>query len=286
MIHCLNPYGMAHCSRFNEHHVHLNRNFLKWGNEDELARQLADYNTDEMREVYAAIAPYFKKALKERTAKEEFNIVCKLLRAGTSILPWGTPKGDRPVQVVDGGQPYDQDGVFFMGNKAEPANELLHNILDKMAKNREQIHLVDVHTGLGSSGKLTILVPDGSQAPVGVYDDSLIMTEEDKPRNFVIEGQLVKELETYLKVSCECPEVTSVMFEFGTLLIPQVLRALRLYNIWEVNGHSEEQRDAMMQKEFDAFFQIDSNWFSKVINQGLEQFVSALKASSSPTATP
>uniref|UniRef100_K3WB87 Peptidase M14 carboxypeptidase A domain-containing protein n=1 Tax=Globisporangium ultimum (strain ATCC 200006 / CBS 805.95 / DAOM BR144) TaxID=431595 RepID=K3WB87_GLOUD len=149
-VHALNPYGFSQLRRFNEHNVDLNRNWLTPEQFEELAKN--DPNKYGYMDVDDVLNPtsisgvtnsFWMKAVYYLSTKG-FASIKRALVSGTYHFP---------------------KSLYFGGNELQPSLALLEQFL-KQHVDLEKIHafgMIDVHTGLGSSGFDTLLVGAGAE---------------------------------------------------------------------------------------------------------------------------
>lgn len=143
-IHAVNPHGFMNCRRVNEDGVDLNRNFVDFsrplpGNPD--YEQLRDsLIPDDLSDWDAA---------SRRLARYERD--------------WGST---RFHQAVSGGQYSDPQGPFYGGAEASWSRTVVETLFTELKlAQREQIGVLDLHTGLGpyGYGELICDHPPGSK---------------------------------------------------------------------------------------------------------------------------
>ena len=150
LIHALNPYGFAWLRRANEDNVDLNRNFLLPGE---------TYGGASKR--YAALDRLLNPSGCPPRLDPAFGIRLfgQLLRLGMPALK----------EAVAAGQ-YDYPaGLFYGGRGPSETLRILERVLPGMLGGAEEVLHLDLHTGLGPSGKCTLLAESGAGRP-GLLD--------------------------------------------------------------------------------------------------------------------
>ena len=138
MIHAVNPYGFAWLRRVTEEGVDLNRNFVDFT--EPLPRN-ADY-----LEITDALSP-------PTLSGPEFD-ACEAVLAEHRRI-WGARKFER---ARSGGQYSHPDGLFFGGNAPTWSRRTLESIIAEFdVGQREQVAVIDIHTGWGPFGYGTVL---------------------------------------------------------------------------------------------------------------------------------
>ena len=156
LVHAVNPWGMAHDRRQNENNVDLNRNWRR--SEREPAHNLA-YD-----ELHALACP------------------------DTPTLPPVDDLADVVAEVVaergadwvrDGitrGQYRHADGLHFGGHETEESCAVLERELPELLAGSREVLTVDIHTGVGARGAVTLLSSRAAGSPQdrflrSVFDD-------------------------------------------------------------------------------------------------------------------
>ena len=150
LVHVVNPWGMAHDRRQNEHNVDLNRNWRRSDREPE--HNLA---YDELHAIACPDTPSLPSP-------------DDLLRVVGPIVE------ERGVAwVTDGitrGQYRHPDGLHFGGDRTEQSCAVLEAEIPQLVGSAARVLTVDLHTGVGPYGTLTLL----SSQPVGSPQDTFL----------------------------------------------------------------------------------------------------------------
>jgi len=145
-IHALNPWGFAWLRRTNEDGVDLNRNFIDFS-----ARPP---DNPGYAELAAAIVP------------RELD-PSSVARAEASLASYAAKHGRQALErAVTGGQYSHPEGLFYGGQAPSWSRTLLAELADEQGlKRREQVVIVDLHTGLGPFGYGEVICdhPQGSE---------------------------------------------------------------------------------------------------------------------------
>ena len=134
LIHVINPYGMAWLRRTNGHNVDLNRNCLRPGEQYQGA-------PSGYRELDSLINP------PSPPAPDGF-----LLRAAGRVCRYGLGT----VKAVASGQYEYPRGLFFGGRELQPEPLLLAAWLRRSVAGASRLLVLDLHTGLGPRGRMTL----------------------------------------------------------------------------------------------------------------------------------
>ncbi|MEO0497534.1 MAG: DUF2817 domain-containing protein [Pseudomonadota bacterium] len=137
LIHAVNPFGAAYCTRTNEDLVDLNRNFRD------------RFNTGVRDEVYRAVFDLLAKAELDDFVLsqlfDEFNAL--IARYGAGLV----------MTAIAGGQSMDPEGPAFCGTQPAWERQILFEIIRSWLPNAKRVALIDWHTGLGPSGEPSAL---------------------------------------------------------------------------------------------------------------------------------
>lgn len=136
LVHGLNPWGYAWARRVNENGVDLNRNFRNH-------RQ--DLPNDFYREIEHLAVP--RKVTHANTAKFLTNLGWHLITRGRK----------RTETMLLGGQRSDPLGLYYVGMRAQPSAAILARLLRRFSRPARKVVYLDVHSGLGAFGDLSLL---------------------------------------------------------------------------------------------------------------------------------
>jgi len=168
-VHAVNPYGFSLGRRWNENNVDLNRNVLS-------AERFKELIARGPPEPYLEIVQ--KQILNSKRPLLSWfdaNIYYYVLAAKTLIL-----NGYNNVKhsLVTGQYHFDK-GIFYGGQELQPSWVLLKYFLhERNYLQMREIIILDVHTGLGPSGKDTLLISHGAD----LIKKSAYLVEDDLGR--------------------------------------------------------------------------------------------------------
>jgi octopine/nopaline transport system ATP-binding protein len=147
LIHTVNPWGMAWCRRKNESNVDLNRNWQRSDTEP-------DHNLayDEVHHLACPDTPALPDV-------EQLLAVAAELVAERG-LPWVR-------DAITAGQYRYPDGLHYGGEHTEESTAIVEAIARDRIADRGQVLVLDLHTGHGPRGEITLL----SDAPPGHPQD-------------------------------------------------------------------------------------------------------------------
>lgn len=150
-IHAVNPYGMAHFRRFNEHNVDLNRNVMwteaQWKEVLERDNNIAGYDN-------------FKELLAPSEAPRLIDRYTLLVYAAYNIVKNGFVA---MKSALAAGQYHHAEGLYFGGKAEERSVSVLKEIASAF-RGFEKVVVIDVHSGLGPEGVDTFMVDSEAKA--------------------------------------------------------------------------------------------------------------------------
>jgi len=261
LIHAMNPYGMAHLRRFNEDNVDLNRNFG-----DHTGPHPANPPYDKLADV---IAPQSLSFWSEVASWSR--VLWSRLTAGEAALQ----------AAVSGGQYAHPDGLFYGGTNETWSNRTFRSVVRRYLDRASQVVVVDVHTGLGSSGAAEIIldVPDTSaeyHRGLTIWGPASVTTTASG--NSLLPTTLNLEISRMLRDA----EVTAGTREFGTFPPMEAFKALRAENWLHHHGGISHPKALELKTWLARTFHPDSEqWEASVWRQG-NQVVQKALASLSP----
>jgi hypothetical protein len=154
LVHAVNPYGMKHYRRANEHNVDLNRNGIPDGTMWPILRE-RHFNQDN----YDRFAAYLFHLPGPPVPWYSLSLV--FLKGLGSIARYGL-LALKTAMVA--GQYHAPEGIFYGGQQTEASLLRLREFLTEHAQRQVVTTWIDVHTGLGPMGVDTLLVKDPSGA--------------------------------------------------------------------------------------------------------------------------
>jgi len=245
LIHALNPYGMAHLRRVNEHNVDLNRNFL---HEGETYRG----SSDGYRRLNQLLNP------SHATGGLEFMLtrtVWQIMRHGFNTLK----------TAIVGGQYDFPKGLFYGGRQLEKGPRTLLERLPALMEGVERSVLIDVHTGLGKSGTHALLVDAeaGSAQHLRLHEQygaRIQPWDADHGVAYKIRGGLPGAMTRTFG-----PTMDVITCEFGTHPALKVIQALRTENQQTHWGGNETHAKAVLTE---AFCPVSAKWRQAVLAGG------------------
>ncbi|CAE7501728.1 mei2 [Symbiodinium natans] len=288
-IHAVNPFGMAHFRRFNEHNVDLNRNCLLPHEFEKLQTQ------DQIAPLYDSFDPVFNPTSPPSWFYRNMGV---WVRMASYVAAYGI--GYIKTALV-GGTYTKEKGIFYGGRELEPSHVLLRDFFKEQFGGlpAREIAWVDVHTGLGPQGVDVLLGSEGDRQTLeekfpkvdGEFDGVQVVSgERGVDLRCAGEGLEVNSARfsssqsagyEYTVGVLSAPWVTQwfppdsgrvlmVQQEFGTLPPMAVARALMLEN----SGFHYDRSNHHFWRTFtqDAFYVRTDFWKERVLRRGMDVF--------------
>lgn len=253
LIHCVNPYGMAHLRRVNESNVDLNRNFLR----------RKEWRRAGAHEGYHILHPILNPTRKELIDLFTLRLLWKTLRHGFEYLK----------QAGGQGQYIYPHGLFFGGMGLEAGPQLLMRWLKKRLKRARHICAIDVHTGAGEPGEDWLIIERNRggafhQRLEPLYGAKRIDTPDGQSgRAYVTTGGLDAGIVRAVR-GIKGAVVDFVTQEFGTVGGRQLLSALREENRQFHQGADDPAHPARQYLK-NCFTPQDARWRRAALTGGL-----------------
>jgi hypothetical protein len=255
LVHVLNPYGMAWLRRANENNVDLNRNFLGAGEGWEGAPAL-----------YPRIDPLINPPSPPRRDGFRLRLALLALRHGLRA----------PRQAIAEGQYEFPNGLFFGGKSLEEGPRIYLDWLRQALSRAEQMLAVDLHTGLGRSGRSTLILEPG----VNFTPSSKLARALGQPLTDPASGQAFYRargtLGGALSRALPAARIDFVLQEIGTYPAPRVLEALREENRCHLHGGAEVRHPAKLAL-LEALCPAAARWRRAAVQHGLALLRAAAK---------
>jgi hypothetical protein len=264
-LHALNPHGFAWGRRTTQENVDLNRNFHDFsqplpGNTayDEMAGLLVPHRWPPSEVVEAALGQL-------------------LARQGWAAMQ----------QAISCGQHEHPEGLFYGGRNPTWSQVTLRQVLREHGRQCAQLGWIDVHSGLGPCGVGERIFEgrwgdeaEGLRRARAWWGEQVTSIDDGQSVSSAVTGQMLRSL------YAECPqaECTGITLEFGTVLLMQVITALRAEQWLENHPETPASVAGAIRQQFRAAFYPDSEaWKQQVLAQALEaarQAVTGLRTES------
>ena len=258
LVHGVNPWGMKHYMRNNEHNVDLNRSFLtNWGNLPE--------NTE-----YAQMTALFQPAKAYGYAiSHRISFYWKLLKLA---LQKGAGKAK---SVAFLGQYHFPEGIYYGGTGNEESSRLILSIYETLFTScYENLYLVDLHTGYGPKNQMTIVnSPYEKRSTEELIEgfDYPCFTKLSAKDFYAINGDMIDYFYKLSESKFSGNKLFATCFEFGTTgdRPAKQLEALRLniaVNQKRHHGAINPKAEERLNKQYrELYYPSSSVWRKKAI---------------------
>jgi hypothetical protein len=259
MIHAVNPYGMAWSRRVDHENIDVNRNFVDFEAplpENPGYRDIADILNPETLDL-------------DDTSWQD------------QLWAFAADVGvTEAFRAITGGQYELPSGMQFGGQRASWSARTLRAIWRGHLASARTVFNLDVHTGLGPCGGLTLFQTadaDDVSAEVGArWFPKVLRADRPGTTDPLSIGVLGPGLEAALAPT---QLVVPIVVEFGTLDDAVVLASMRADNWLHQHGDpTSAVGEEVRARTRDAFFVDDDSWRSAVAEQGLDTIHAALDA--------
>ena len=259
LVHAVNPYGMAWSRRVDHDNIDVNRNFV------DFAAPLPE--NPHYAEVDSLVNP---AVLDADDASWQAPLLEFMQRVGMTDA----------FRTLSGGQYDHPRGVQFGGQAPSWSRRTVTRVWADHLTGAETVIYLDVHTGLGPCGALTLFQTadaDDASAEAGAeWFPAVLRSDRPGTTDPLSVGLIGPGLEA---ATGDLPLVVPVTVEFGTQDVIPVFTAMRADNWLHQHGDpasaTGEQIRATMR---DAFFVDDEGWRSQVAEQGMATIHAALDA--------
>lgn len=265
LIHAINPFGWAHCSRTTENNVDLNRNFID--------HQKKPLETDLTKPVHELLRS--SNARGPRFTKIMLGLGKLLLSAGSSKL----------LNEISRGQYNHADGIGFGGLSPEWSNETLQKILHTHLKGSKRVTIIDWHTGIGDYGQPCFLCFDAVHTPEynralqvwgkGIEKSHTNYSSGERPD---YQGLLINAARDLAQAAGA--QTTTCVIEFGTYSNLKMLKALLIDRWLRIDAMTSRPtlKEKLREQVLRSFYPIDEQWRASVLDQGTKIFSDSLAA--------
>lgn len=266
LIHAVNPHGAAWNRRFNEDNIDLNRNFVD--------HSKPHFENPHYPDIHDCLTP---EAL-SGPAREDANLKLKRYRE---------THGERAYQIGFLGQYSHPDGFYYGGREPTWSNRIVRQIVNDYCHDRDQVAVIDLHTGLGpfGYGMVGILAQPGSTTGIRAYRwfgrAATTFAEAGQHIGYLDysqfeEGFLLQAFNQELKDV----DLTLAGIEFGTFPMDTVTNA-EIEDIWLFNhpGAPPEVAAKIRSEMRRVYYPNTSDWHEMIwwrFNQVIQQALSGL----------
>lgn len=261
VIHAVNPYGMAWSRRVDHENIDVNRNFVDFGD----GRPANPH--------YAAIDPILNPDSTQLDIDDTAWV--------DALWAFASDVGaTEAFRAISGGQYDVPRGVQFGGQAPSWSRRTLQSIWDRHLTGARTAFNLDLHTGLGPCGGLTIFQTadegDASAEVAAEWFPRVLRFDRPGTADPLQAGVLGPGLEAAIP---DPVLAVPIVVEFGTQPDAVVLSAMRADNWLHAHGspHSE-LGEQIRARTREAFFVEDDGWRTAVADEGMATIHAALDA--------
>lgn len=269
LVHGMNPWGMKHYRKTNEHNVDLNRNFML-----DFTKATMDAN------------PFYMKAEKLFQPARPFSHTwlenAKFM--GSTLLLLMNLGMENIEKAMTLGQFVSEKGLYYGGHEDEPATAIMKAMYQEYFTMYEEVILLDMHTGYGPANHMSIVNSRFEK-----------QSSEDMKKNFqypdVVKSDAQEFYEIYgdeidyLYQTFPDKKMYATTFEFGTLgndikgyvkTLKAIVNENQAYFYGTGNKHQKQSIKKAYQKLYqptdDAFYQAAYPQFVKAMDGILKYY--------------
>lgn len=263
LVHAANPYGWAWSRRVDHENVDVNRNFLDY----------ADLPDNPLYgEVDGLVNP-----TGDRFDPTDTSFVAEVMDF------WARVGDHAAMKALSGGQYRFPHGIQYGGDHATWSRRTLEAIWGDHLTGADTAVNLDIHTGLGPVGRLTVFQTADAHEPAAdlgqrLYPDHLYRADRSEEEPFDT-GLLGPGFDAWAAAQAAPIQTASFVLEFGGLDVVNGLTAFRADNWLHHHGDwrnaTGQQIRQMME---DHFFVRDATWRHDVAEQGEQALTAALDA--------
>lgn len=268
LVHGVNPYGWAHSSRTNEHHIDLNRNFTDHPRHDSPSRL-----TQHVQNVLSGT-----HARGPRYASILFGLLRLLMREGMTSV----------VNEISNGQYSHPQGIGYGGDQPAWSNRMVTQLLSEPLSQAKNVAIIDWHTGIGDYAQPCFLCFDAPQSPAYQRARQWWGEGVESSQGSYVSGQRPDYQGLLINAARDIAQslgadTTAAVIEMGTYGNLKMLNGL-LIDRWlrcDADHLSVEQRAQFQQQVLRLFYPADPYWRQQVLAHGstiIQQTLAGLSA--------
>jgi hypothetical protein len=271
LIHGLNPWGMKHHRKVNEHNVDLNRNFVFDEGFD------PGINPEFLR-VEDFLNP--QKSL----GSLELETIRFLGSVVKQIVTSGIPAITRAALL---GQHHTPNGFYYGGTEHQEGTRVAMGLYRRALEEYQSVIQIDMHTGYGPRYQMSIIMspldPMTSEETSRKFNYPLVL-KIDAEEFYDISGDMAAYFYKLRRRDFPGRHLFACGFEFGTFgdsLAARIrsLRTMVFENQLHWHGARKERVARRVRREFDEFyFPSETKWREKALADGRQAFEGMLRA--------
>jgi predicted deacylase len=259
-IHAVNPWGMAWWRRQNESNVDLNRNWRRDAG--------VPFQNDAYDEVHPLACPDTDTLPDAETM---------LATAGDLV----TARGIAWVRdAITGGQYRHPDGLHYGGARTEESNRILERVVPRQLAGAERVLVIDLHTGHGPRGAVTILSDQPPNSAQHIFFTSVFDRVEatvDNPD--ATTGKKAGQIANGIRDALNDAECYATSLEFGTA--PDIEQLIATYQeqwVHRRGNRTDPSHRAAVWAYRCCFTPDDPDWVQDTFSAGRDNLDRALAA--------
>lgn len=262
LVHGMNPWGMKHYRKTNEHNVDLNRNFML-----DFTKATTDAN------------PFYMEAEKLFQPARSFSHTwlenAKFIGSTLSLLmSLGMGNIEKAMTL---GQFADDKGLYYGGHEDELSTSIMKSIYQEYFTRYEEVILLDMHTGYGPANHMSIVnsrFEQLSSEEMKKHFQYPDVVKSDAQEFYEIYGDEID----YLYQTFPDKKMYAATFEFGTLGndikgYVKTLKAIVNENQAYFYGTGSERQKQSIKKAYQKLYQPMDDAFYQA---AYPQFVKAM----------
>ncbi len=248
-IHSLNPYGFAFRRRVNEDNIDLNRNFsFDEDNPNNMYDLMENFLNPKIIRRYTTGPGYYLNLL-----KLAFKYDIKSIR-----------------QAIAGGQRKYKNGIFYGGTLTSRSTQIVKSNIHSWTRGARKVFHLDLHSGLGKRGCVTLLFDD--------YPEKIFYRIKDYLHPFKVKGhdqdsgvyQANGTMGQWCRLNSTNEAYIFACAELGTLNPISILKSLRIENYYHNHGIVKSKPwIKSKEKLLKAFFPRSEKWKKTATNSGV-----------------
>ncbi len=261
IIHGVNPHGWAWSRRVDHENIDVNRNFVDYA---------ALPSNPLYPEVDAVLNP---SAVDFDPADTSF--------LGEIMEFWSRVGDHTAMKTLNGGQYTFPSGVQYGGDHMAWSRRTLESVWDEQLVGADAAVALDIHTGLGPTGRLTVFQTADEAEPAAAlgaawYPEHLYRADRSEP-DPIDHGLMGPGFDAWSIDRGHGLSTSAFVLEFGGLDVAHGVTAFRADNWLAHHGdRSSETGDQIRQLMEDHFFVRDGDWRQQVADQGEMAIYAAL----------
>jgi hypothetical protein len=271
LIHALNPWGMKHHRKVDEHNVDMNRNFVFDSNFD------PDVNPEFKQTAYLLNPQYQMRSFWVENLYFWGRVIRALLTEGYATIS----------QAFLLGQHHTPNGCFYGGTSYQETTKVAMELYrEALEKYRNGIQL-DMHTGYGPRYQMSVIVPPNDPTPseeaMQKFNYPLVQ-KIDADEFYEISGDMGEYYYRLIEAEYPGKQLFACGFEFGTFgdsLLARIrsLRSMVFENQLHWHGAKNEKTVERVRSEFEKhYYPREAKWREKALADGRQAFEGILRA--------